>query len=129
MADTDTTADYRGHAQGLSYLETEEGNEMQHKSGYFKAKVELTATFASAPKLSGKVYDFEGYAVGEDWEVTFAETGLESNGLKFADTDTDMAWQAIPFGEEGSRPTGFYGDFWKHFAKGRAAGVFAATKQ
>ena len=122
-----TTAKYTGKASGLSSLNTadEEDASPEYDSGQFIADVELSLKFGTSPTLSGTVDGFDGSAVGDEWEITFADVELASGSI--AHTGTNEGFNATAFGESGEAPTGFFGDFFKHFEDGRAAGVYAAT--
>ncbi len=132
-----TTAKYTGDASGLSYIETtDDDDNTMSKSGQFTADVELTLTFGGTPELSATIDKFKGSAVDTDWVVMFANGALtyERDSQSFSDSDTGFGFNARAFGRVDAAPTGFYGDFFKHFdndehAIGRAAGVFATTKE
>ena len=121
----DSSATYTGSASGLSYLkETDADDNTVSKSGQFTANVELTATFGSEnAELAGKVDEFRGSAVNsDDWEISFEDVRIDVSDPKFEHGAVDgEAFRAFAFGEANQRPSGFYGDFFKHFIDGRAA--------
>ncbi len=138
------TATYEGKALGLSVLKTYTGPTVTGlKSGQFTADVTLNAKFGAAgtPALGGKIDNFMGNAVDEDWSVTLTEKkndNLEivgSPGSRGVAQGSDSVggevpqageWQAKPYGDSDTkRPVGVIGDFNAHFSNGHAAGAFA----
>ena len=133
--DLELNASYTGTAVGISAVQTfSSGGQTSIKSGSFTADVRLDATFGPAAKISGRVWNFQGDAVGA-WTVmltqptgaTFANAGL-TGGVAKGGGD-DGAWTAVPHGpDDAKRPTGIYGTFDAHFSNGHAAGAYATRK-
>ncbi len=137
------TATYEGEALGLSVLKTyTAGEHTGQKSGQFTADVTLNATFevgAAKTKMGGKIDNFMGYAVHEDWVVTLQEKesssagqgsfdeGVAQGGALFGgEVPQAGVWQAETYSQDGvGRPPGAIGTFNAHFANGHAAGTFA----
>ena len=71
--DNDVKATYKGDAVGMSVVNDSDGEAIS--SGAFTAKVNLTATFATAPTIEGTINNFSGN-VGDNWEVTLSECGV-----------------------------------------------------
>ncbi len=137
------TATYEGKALGLSVLKTYTGPTVTGlKSGRFTADVTLNAKFGAAgtPALGGKIDNFMGNAVDEDWSVTLTEkqdddidfqgssNRGEAQGSDSVGGVTPRAgqWEARPYGDSDTkRPVGVIGTFNAHFSNGHAAGAFA----
>ena len=131
---TDVTATYSGSAVGIS--------KRGDNSGQFTADVNLTATFAVAPMLRGRISNFQGGAVG-NWTVLLNETALNATagfdavgttaGGGAAGEWTAQGYGPAPIDHDGDtttplqnqRPTGFHGRFDANFGDGAAAGAFA----
>ena len=81
----DKSATYEGDAIGMSLHKTfnSQGDVVKGslKSAEFTANVSLTAEFGSSPTLRGKITNFDGDAVGSDWEVTFLNTAFANGSL------------------------------------------------
>ena len=125
----DVTATYSGSAVGISVR--------GDASGEFTAAVNLTAKFAVAPTLRGRISSFQGGAVG-NWTVVLNETALNGDAT-FASPGTTAGggaageWTAQGYGPArqvvdgenvDSRPTGFFGRFNANFGDGAAAGAY-----
>ncbi len=137
------TATYEGKALGLSVLKTYTGPTLTGlKSGQFTADVTLNAKFGAAgtPALGGKIDNFMGNAVDEDWSVTLMEkqdddldfrgssNRGDAQGSDSAGGVTPRAggWEAITYGDSSTkRPVGVIGNFNAHFSNGHVAGSFA----
>ena len=132
----DVTATYSGSAVGIS--------KRGDKSGQFTADVNLTAKFAVAPTLRGRISNFQGNAVGS-WSVILNETALGTGSFDAGTTAGGGApgvWTAQGYGPEpinhdgddgttplvNQRPTGFHGRFNANFGDGSAAGAYATRK-
>lgn len=134
---TDSSATYSGRAVGISlHKEVDsDGGIVPNTltSAQFTALVELTATFATAPTLGGKIYDFKGDATDPDWNVKLLPTAFEQAsvadgvGTSVA-TGQDGEWSAQGYGNSGERPEGIFGGFNAHFLDGHAAGAYATRK-
>ena len=102
------------------------------ESGAFEATASLTAKFATATMLSGRVHNFD---VNSDWEVTLEEGGI-SSGVFSGDTvwktgDEDGLgkgdWQANLYGgndNANTEPTHVVGGFTAVDAGARMVGAF-----
>ena len=130
----DVTATYSGSAVGIS--------KRGDNSGQFTAAVNLTATFAVAPMLRGRISSFQGGAVG-NWTVVLNETALNATagfdavgttaGGGAAGEWTAQGYGPAPIDHDGDpntalqnqRPSGFHGRFDANFGDGSAAGAFA----
>ena len=134
--DLELSASYTGTATGISAVQTfSSGGQTSIKSGSFTADVRLDATFGPAARISGRVWNFQGDAVGA-WTVmlTQPETGADfvnagmTAGVAKGGGD-DGVWTAIPHGpDDAKRPTGIFGRFNAHFSNGHAAGAYATRK-
>ena len=131
----DVTATYSGSAVGISAR--------GDASGQFTATVNLTAKFAVAPTLRGRISNFQGDAVG-NWTVVLNETNLSTDGTASftngttAGSGTPGVWTAQGYGPapvdhdgdpsttaQNQRPSGFFGNFNANFGDGAAAGAYA----
>ena len=137
------TATYEGEAFGLSALKTyTAGTHTGQRSGQFTADVTLNATFkvgAAKPKMGGKIDNFMGRAVHEDWLVTLQEkdSGLDdqmsvdggvAQGAALSGGTAPQAglWRGETYSQDGvGRPVGAIGSFNAHFSNGHVAGAFA----
>jgi hypothetical protein len=146
---TDKSATYEGKAIGMSFHDIDEDNV---ESGEFTARVNLTVTFGATAdrEISGRIYDFDGSAIGDNWEVELKEPENDPfDGSNFTTgvTDTvggaDGTWTATLYGdyvaedntvtpnvdEKKFRPSGIFGTFNADFEDGQAAGAYATEKQ
>ena len=135
--DLELNASYTGMAKGISVMSTfGSGGQTGIKSGSFTADVRLDATFGPEAKISGRVWNFQGDAVGA-WTVmltqptgaTFGNSGLTGGVAKGGGGTADGAWAATPHAPDATtRPTGIFGTFNAHFSNGHAAGGYATRK-
>jgi hypothetical protein len=131
--DNDVKATYKGDAVGMSVVNDSDGEAIS--SGAFTAKVNLTATFATAPTIEGTIKNFSGN-VGDNWEVTLMNAAFTNAALAAGVTVTDGlngTWSAQGYGpaavgDVSYRPTGIFGNFNAHFDDGAAAGAYATRK-
>ena len=135
----DNKATYTGKALGISVVTKDK---KAIKSGQFTADVELTATFAAEPKVTGTVKNFKGNAVGSNWSLTLEQADLVNsapgNLTPFGTTDEDTEdatntkgrWHARAYGGSATeRPTGITGDFYAFFSDGRAMAGYGTRKK
>ena len=103
----DTSATYTGQAAGMSLHKEFDGQggivPGSLQSAAFTAKVELTATFGTAPTLGGTVSNFQGGATDRDWSVVLLNRGFF--GANFDDgtgtttaSGQDGVWTAQGYG-------------------------------
>ena len=141
------TATYNGDAVGMSVHKELDTNGKQESisSGAFTAAIELRARFGASPMLGGMIKGFEsesGLNTDSDWEVTLAETALDTTnanvtagvaqGTGQAGDWTAQGYGPVPVDTNDSntnqRPTGFFGNFNAHFTDGHAAGAYVTRK-
>ncbi len=135
------TATYKGEALGLSALKLyNAGEHTGQKSARFTADVTLNAKFGEegARKMGGKIDNFKGNAVNENWSVKLAEgahdsfdvEGLATGSSGSTAFDKPGSWQAGAFHQGGpGRPAGMIGTFIAHFVDGSATGGFSTRIQ
>ncbi len=140
-SDLPATATYKGEAFGLSALKLyTAGEHTGQKSARFTADVTLNAKFGKegARKMGGKIDNFKGNAVNENWSVKLAEgannnfdvEGLATGSSGGTAFDKPGSWQAGAFHQGGpGRPAGMIGTFITHFVDGSATGGFSTRIQ